>query len=321
MESSSLQPVVTEMELPRCSAMSAADTKPMGTSFHAARTRTQVVGWCGAARSPRTQWATAPSRRPCGCCRAGSALLRRGPWLACLLELLDLGLAQALDGQQLLLGRVRDGVDGEDAAIGQLLDVRGRDALLLHAQGRARSLLSVCCRPRHAPRRPGDTRAAARGAAVRAPAGGTCSMPTCRGPAISSSAACSSCPVCACCSIMAAISSCQMCCEDGGGGRAASAVEWLSFSAFVCMRGRGEVLPSTTPRGEVLPRRTAPRRPQRAAWTARNLAEIFPRHVHGRGGGRPARRSGRARARPGGREAAAAGATVFFLHTVQLRQA
>ena len=51
------------------------------------------------------------------------------PCLTLLLELLHLGLADALDERELLLGRVGERLDRADAALAQLLDIDGRDTV------------------------------------------------------------------------------------------------------------------------------------------------------------------------------------------------
>jgi hypothetical protein len=56
-------------------------------------------------------------------------------------DLVGLGLGDALDGEQRLLGRKGDGLDGVEAGLCELLGVRGRDAELLPAAPRASELL------------------------------------------------------------------------------------------------------------------------------------------------------------------------------------
>jgi hypothetical protein len=67
-----------------------------------------------AARHPRLQ--SESRRRACAAPRTD------------FLQLLDLDVRDALDGQQALVGGVRQPLDGVDASLLQLFDVRGRDA-------------------------------------------------------------------------------------------------------------------------------------------------------------------------------------------------
>jgi len=76
-----------------------------------------------------------------------------------LLQLLHLGLAQALDEGQLLLGRVGQGLDGVDATIQQLLDVCCWDAMGLNATRMVKLSTQGLCRgqgPAHTDLKHGD---------------------------------------------------------------------------------------------------------------------------------------------------------------------
>lgn len=128
--SSSLDPVVIMMISDRRWWNSVAVVNPMGTSLDAART------------APRTATCVA---------RLGEHLRRlapgEGPWWywggrTFGENLVALGLAEALDGEQRLLGRVRHGLDGVEAGLDELLDVGRADARALRAAWRHRGCRS-----------------------------------------------------------------------------------------------------------------------------------------------------------------------------------
>jgi hypothetical protein len=151
MVSSSLQPVVTWMISPRCSATIEAVVKPMGTTFHAAQCA-ETAGARGLTRRTASIHNMLTATHACMHARTAHACVRacmdggghvapppshRPPArLTLALQLLDLGLAYALDGGELPLGRVREGLDCVYAALLELLDVSRRDAVRLQAAGR-----------------------------------------------------------------------------------------------------------------------------------------------------------------------------------------
>jgi len=149
--SSSLHPVLMLMISPRCSATMVAVVKPIGTSFQAVFGVGLDVcvcvfysfgfsvfgGWYGAGEGV----ARGGGREQAGRWRQERAQLKRSPpspgpprsfllaGLTLALQLVDLGLAEALDERELLLAGVGERLDRVDAALDQLLEVGRRDAL------------------------------------------------------------------------------------------------------------------------------------------------------------------------------------------------